>query len=855
MRATVEHVLISVCLALAVRLAHADDRPAKDPAPRTDLYGDPLPDGAVARLGSSRFRQAGISDFVFLSDGKTVLSCGRDRVLRFWDTANGKLIRTVKLEGKAGDSFALSPDGKTLAGHEDGLLVIWEVATGKELKTVSIPKGNIRYLTFSADGKTLAVGTCNWRVSFWEWQTGKERQVMLPILPRDLVQITIDSSTHGSFSPDGKWFVGGGHAEQPLGVFEAATGREVYRFNCNASTSTVSPDGTRLAVSSWQNSKGERETALRLFDLTNGKELQQFPLEQNEPFYSLAFSPDGKTLACGFSDNSCLVDVGTGRILHRLSGRPISMVFAPDGKMLAASSGHQLRFWDVVSGKELQERPGEFGWIPVLAASPDGRMLASADWGAQEVSLWDTSSGKLLRQLPLKGEQQYVRNLTFSADGKTLAACQYHGFIQFWDAATGQDQRTLQLAEPGRANQGSAYYYQVRMSADGKRVTTLERFFAQPETTRVGLWDGATGKFVSGHQLPAETRLGFWLGDGAKVALSLPDGLTLTEVEGGTTLFRVPRTLRSGQVSGSADERLLACPKDTAVSVGVWESVTGKKVATVSTGPVAHLALGTDNRSLVTTDKEFLHVWDLATGKERKRWQLPEPGVDISGETFVLALLLSPDGRRAFTALADGTALVWDLSPALKPSQPLVKDPGEKELASWWTDLAGKDAAAAYAAVWRLADTPPDTAVAFLRQHLKPVVAADPDKVRALVADLDSDAFAVRDNAFKQLEDLGISAVPSLRQLLKKDQSLEVRRRLETLLVRAPDPAASPELLRRLRAIQVLERLNGKDARSLLTDLSGGVAEAAETQEAPRGAGSPVSASHPLTPTHRPGSA
>src|SRR5262249_988780 len=146
--------------------------------------------------------------------------------------------------------------------------------------------------------------------------------------------------------------------------------------------------------------------------------------------------------------------------------------------------------------------------------------------------------------------------------------------------------------------------------------------------------------------------------------------------------------------------------------------------------------------------------------------------------------------------------------------------------------LAVQDAGKAYAAVWRMAEAPNEMVVAFLRQHLKPAVAADPEKVRALVADLDSDSFTVREKAFKQLETLGVTAAPTLPQVMEKVSSLEVRRRLETLLARSPDPAQSPELLRRLRAIQVLERLATKEARGLLGELAEGVADAPETQEA-----------------------
>ena len=79
------HGRVLVLLALLLGPAVGSAGPAeKGPVPRADLYGDPLPEGAVARMGSVRFRHAGLSDYVFLPGGKTVLTSGSDRVLRFW---------------------------------------------------------------------------------------------------------------------------------------------------------------------------------------------------------------------------------------------------------------------------------------------------------------------------------------------------------------------------------------------------------------------------------------------------------------------------------------------------------------------------------------------------------------------------------------------------------------------------------------------------------------------------------------------------------------------------------------------------------------------------------------------------
>jgi WD40 repeat protein len=803
----------------------------KGPAPRLDLYGDPLPEGAVARLGSLQFRHAGLSsDYVFLAGGKTVLTAGSDRVLRFWDVPTGRQVRGVKLQ-KAGPGLGhpltLSPDGKLLAAIEKSELVLWEVDSGKELQRLPGPKASPAFLFFSPDSKSLALATWDWRVVLRDVGTGKERVMAYPGR-----RIGMDSTFHGHFSPDGKWFIVGGGSGSPLCVFEAATGREAHRLECNASTSAVSPDNKRLAVCSMSNDKGGREAVLRLFDLGTGKETAQFPLGHEHVYFSLAFAPDGKALACGFSDRSCVVDTAGGRVLYQLSGRPIAMGFTPDGKSLAATTGTRLRFWDAATGKERHDRPGEFGYTPVLAVSPDGRLLAAADWMDRAVSLWDAPSGRLLRRLPLKGgEERYVRNLAFSAGGRTLVAARYQGAIHFWDAATGKEQRTLQLNDPDQADKRFIYFFQLHVAPDVRRIVTLERMIRPTASTRLAVWDGATGKLVSQQPLPGQVRDCAWSADGSTVALAMPDGLTLMEADSGAVRFRAAGT--AGAPAASPDDRLLTARREEGgqpTKVGVWEAATGKEVATVATGPVAHLALAPDDRSLVTADEGFLRVWDLATGKERRRWALPVAVAVPAGGSFVHRLLLAPDGRRAFTALADGTCLVWDLAPALRSAEPLVRRPGEKEMAGWWTDLAGEDAGRAYAAVWRLAEAP--ASVAFLRERVKPVGDADLKKTRQLIAELDSDAFEAREKAFKQLEALGGAALPAMREALAAKPSPEVRRRLEALLARVPQSAPSPEGLRRLRAVLVLEQVASPEARAVLTELGAGAPYAAETREA-----------------------
>lgn len=219
--------------------------PPSEPRPAVDAHGDPLPEGAIARMGSIQLRHAAQSDFVILPDSKTILTAG-GRVVRFWDMVAGKQVREVKLQGSfsPGRSATLSPNGKILAGLDHNKLIFWEIGSGKQIKMLPGPKGNWNHLYFSPDSKTLLIGTWKPEVILWDWAKGSQRQIVLPTR-----KIGMDSTFHSCISPNGKYLAGGGGYGETLCVYELATGREMHRLRCDASTSTFSADNKRLIVS------------------------------------------------------------------------------------------------------------------------------------------------------------------------------------------------------------------------------------------------------------------------------------------------------------------------------------------------------------------------------------------------------------------------------------------------------------------------------------------------------------------------------------------------------------------------------------------------------------------------------
>jgi hypothetical protein len=215
------------------------------------------------------------------------------------------------------------------------------------------------------------------------------------------------------FLAGGKRLATGGSSKEPLCVWDLTNDQCVCAIDAHASCSAFSPDGNCLAVASIQNHKGGQESVLRLFNLSDGKETAQFPQGHNDSISTLAFSPDGKTLACGAWERSYLFDCTMGRVLQSLPDQPWGLAFSPDGKTLVFNTRNRVRIWDVASGQERNNRPGDIGYNPVTAASPDGRLLATTDWLDRKVSLWDTATGRLLQQFPFHGEQPHALKMGF----------------------------------------------------------------------------------------------------------------------------------------------------------------------------------------------------------------------------------------------------------------------------------------------------------------------------------------------------------------------------------------------------------------------------------------------------------
>ena len=214
----------------------------------------------------------------------------------------------------------------------------------------------------------------------------------------------------------------------------------------------------------------------------------------------------------------------------------------------------------------------------------------------------------------------------------------------------------------------------------------------------------------------------------------------------------------------------------------------------------------------------------LVLGACRRLLRHEQDAEDAFQATF-LVLARKADSVRKGEAVGS-----WDVTGRLGGSrlQPLPLMPRVLEVR--WNDLAGADARRAVRAVWDLAARP-QQAVPFLRKQFRPVGQVDGEHLARLARDLDSDRFATRRKAADELQKAEDLAEPALRQELARKPALEVRQRIERLLAEL-EPAASPERLRALRAVQVLEYAGTAEAEQVLQTLARGAPEALLTRQA-----------------------
>lgn len=290
---------------------------------------------------------------------------------------------------------AWSPDGQTLvSGGYDKTLQVWDTDSGRLRLTLPGHSYWISSVAWSPDGRTLASGDWGGSVRLWDVETGRLRRT-LPVSASE-VRVT--------WSPDG-------------GTLASGSGKDSYRGE----------EQTSVHVNSVQ-----------LWDAQNGR--LRHTLEEGRSYWvsSVAWSPDGQTLASGSSDGAIrLWDAKAWQLRRTLKGNSrivLSVAWSPEGRMLA-SGGRDgiIRLWDAEAGQFTSILEGHTGSVKSLAYSFDGRLLASKSSDGT-VRLWRCDIKEQVAVLKEPASEPWSSGLAFNPKAQVLATLgDVDTAIRIWD--------------------------------------------------------------------------------------------------------------------------------------------------------------------------------------------------------------------------------------------------------------------------------------------------------------------------------------------------------------------------------------------------------------------------------------
>ncbi len=544
------------------------------------------------------------------------------------------------VQGGAVHGLAFSPNGKYVAtGGQDCSFRLWDAA-GRLLRAWATGY-RAEVLAFSADGETLAVATDWGEVYLLDCTTGRRRAAF---------KHDNDTAQAIALSPDGSVILVG--YESGLAAYHVADGRHESPIQLDAQALhwAICPRGNRGAVAGNKND-------VAIFDLATGQRLHRLEAHTNEVL-GLAISDDGSRLASCSKDGTVGVwDVASGQEVLTLSTRDTCCALTPDGRVLATGEGRGgIQLWEMQGGRELLQLGNEPG-ILRLSFSPDGKRLAAAtSSGTVRVHLVAPQIEKRLKALgkptaapPKRQRLDFVKPVrvlqhenyvlsAFMPDGGVATAC-YDKVVRVW-SATGEVVRQWETAS----------------HANGVAVDRKGTVYAVDWSGTVYAWDSRTGKQRYRVKVARCDVNGFALSPDQKV-------LAVGDREGIVSFWDAAtgKKLHTGNVTHggevfrvafSPDGKLLASSGGDWL-VRLWDVSSGKEVYLLGDSEhrnVRGVAFTPDGKRLAAGHENFLLLWDIATGKVVQ--QLSDSGV--------LSLCFTPDGGTLFTAQRQGVQ-VWDV--------------------------------------------------------------------------------------------------------------------------------------------------------------------------------------------------
>jgi WD40 repeat protein len=612
--------------------------------PRVDPFGDALPAGAVARLGTLRLRHgAAVDVLAFSPDGRLLAASSRDGALSLWDTATGKEVRRLSGEYHQITALAFSLEGRFLACAEAGRPVVrlWDIEAGKERPALRGHTGSVRKVAFGPGNALVSAGS-DGTLRLWDVQTSREVR-QLGVLGRET----------GTFAlaPDGKTLAWCGPAAD-VRLWDLPRGiplRVLAEPPARVDHLDFSPDGTRLLARDARGTGCCWEVSTGLLRSRRSADASvRVPLAADGPFV-LSLHPDGRL---GLTD--CLSNKDLCTLQGLVNGLSSFTVSADRQSVALGSLEGAITLWDVGSGLEVMPLEGHQGRVALAGFTPDGRQLITA--GTDHcLRLWDPQTG-----LPLGRIDGVDGPCALSPDARLLAEAGSDNQVRLWDLATA---RPVALCErqPGlRGVTGLAFSPNGRVLA----AAVAANPFGRDGDPAVCLWKVATSGSLT--VLPWRPGLGrtsvTFAPDGKGLVTADGDAVRLWDPGSGIECWSLRNfSGRGGSVAFAPDGTLLAVADHGNNTVRLCRTLTGEVVAQFefpaeSASGVLALAFSPDGKLLAASGADgTVRLCETSTLRQRSCYRGHRAPVET--------LAFSPDGCLLVSGSRDTTVLVWTIRP------------------------------------------------------------------------------------------------------------------------------------------------------------------------------------------------
>lgn len=615
------------------------------PLPSKDSLGDPLPEFAVARLGTNRFISNGSTNYLqFLENGQKLLSAGDGGTIRIFDR-DGRVLSNLHQSDSGEHLVAVSSDENFAASaicSSESPVILWDLKKGVKLSEFSPGNTITRSLIFTAKNDLL-VGSQDGNIQCYSLENQKIVEVN-NLHIGDIVQLVS--------VPNSNTFLSLGMYDR-IKIWDRSRMEEAKEWEVgeeDISCLALSSDGKWLAAA-------KADSAIYLYRFDSRELVHKFE-GHTERVNTLEFSPDNKLLASGGKDWSARIwNVESGKLRHELQKKEIvvnagnqeevyELSFSPDGKRLAVGTDERrIRIWDADRGVELIPPVGHESLVIATDWSGDGKYIASASHVDRTVRIWNANDFR--QKELLKDHQGAILGLAFSTDSQ-------------WIGSTGgfKDNSTLVRSLNGKKSLltfqiPERHFNSIDFSPDGSS------FVVADDARTFHLFDQKSGEI----RFQVQT-------DGGRL-YDVCFGPDSKSVWGEFTLGVLCRwNLQSDEIDRRFDiengsVNALAISRDSdMLAAGLIKN--GVKVWSLKEGnPLFHLrnegetvnavALSPSGNLLAYSAKgTAVEVVDCGTGKIVR--------VLRGHDGAVFSLAFAPDGKRLVSASGDNTLLVWDVS-------------------------------------------------------------------------------------------------------------------------------------------------------------------------------------------------